>query len=151
MSVFQVVLWSIAGLLVAALCIVWWRRDARERREAALIRRWRNATAWNGDSSARVVLVMRVEPERVRLDDGETEIELDLPEPIRHLSAGGYALITGWIPAKRAAAKGRTVELRAEDVRDVFPAYTPALNDRLMGRGARAPGFISRLFGFRGP
>lgn len=147
---FQILLWGVTGLLLAFLCVGWWRQDVRERREAELGRRWRNATTWNADPSARVVRVSRLEPGVAWLDDGDTEISVDLPDAIASLEAGWYLHVTGWMPARRATRKGQTVTLSTANVRDAFPPHTPALNDRLTGMGDRKPGFVSRLLRLRG-
>lgn len=147
---FQIVLWGVTGLLLVVLSVFWWRRDARERREAELALRWRKATTWSADTSARVVRVARLDPGVVWLDDGDGEIEVHLPDGVAALDVGWYLHVTGWIPARRAATRGRTAKLGAENVRDAFPPNTPALTDRLMGRGGRKPGLVGRLLRLRG-
>lgn len=148
---FQIVLWGSTGLLLAALFVYWGRQSARERSEAELAQRWRNATVWNADTSARVVRVSRREGGIAWLNDGEGDIEVALPESVPPaLNTGWYVHVAGWVPARRAARKGRAAKLRAANVRDVFPPGTSALNDRLVGRGDRKPGFVSRLLGLRG-
>lgn len=148
---FEIVLWGATGLLVTGLIVFWWRQEVRERREAELGRRWRNATTWNADASARVVRIARVEQGVARVIDGELEIDIPLPDDVPpDVSAGWYLHVARWVPARRAAKKGQTVKLGIEDVRDVFPPHTPALNDRLTGRGDRKAGRVSRLLGLRG-
>lgn len=149
-DMFQILLWGATGLLIVGLCVFWWRQDVRERRDAQLARRWRDATVWNSDTSARVVRISRVGPASVWLDDGEVEIEVDLPDRESDLDIGWYLHVTGWMPARRATSRGRTLKLGGENVRDAFPPHTPALNDRLTGRGERKRGVISRLLGLRG-
>jgi len=62
-----------------------------------------------------------------------------------------FVHVTRWTAARRAASSGEAVKLGSENVRDAFPPGTPALADRLMGKGERRPGFVSRLLGLRGP
>jgi len=148
---FEIVLWGGTGLIAAALLFHWWRQDARERREAELFRRWRNATTWNRDTSARVVRISRIGQGVAWLDDGEGGIEVSLPDNLPPaLDAGWYAHVTGWMTARRATRKGKTVKLEAESVREVFPPDTPELINRLSGRGDRPPGIFGRLLGLRG-
>nr|WP_091737755.1 hypothetical protein [Microbacterium azadirachtae] len=147
---FPAILWSATGLIIAALSVLWWLKDRRERREAQLVRRWNNATIWNPDTTARVVRLSRAEPGRGWLDDGEVAIEVNLPDQKTPPGAGWYLSVTGWVPARRAALKGRIVRLGAESVQDVFPPDAPAVTHRMMGRGERRPGVIARLLGFRG-
>ncbi|MFJ3958420.1 hypothetical protein [Arthrobacter sp. NPDC090010] len=108
------------------------------------------ATVWNGDASVRVVRLSRVESGRGWLDDGQAVIEIDLPDGDTQLTTGWYLLVAGWMPAKSAVLAGRPAKLASENIRDTFPPDTPALNDRLMGRGERKGNFISRLLGWRG-
>ena len=150
METFQIVLWGTTGLLIVFLCVVWRRQEVRERREAELGHRWRKATTWNADKSARVVRVSRVAPGSAWLDDGDGEIEAELPDHLTALDAGWYLHVSGWMPARRAATRGQTVKISAAKVLDAFPPHTPALNDRLAGKGERKAGFVSRLLGLRG-
>ncbi|WP_341940848.1 hypothetical protein [Microbacterium sp. LWH10-1.2] len=148
-DLFQIVLWGSTGLLLAGLCTFWWRQDVRERRDAELVKRWRKGTVWSADTSARVVRVARVEPGRAWLD-GDHEIEVILPARVTDLDTGWYLHVTGWVPAARAVSKGESVTLDADHVLDAFPPHTPALDDKLAGRGERRPRFFSRLLGLRG-
>jgi hypothetical protein len=150
MDGFPVILWSVTGLIIAALCVHWWRQERRRRRDSELARRWNRATIWNPDTTARVVRLSRVEPGRGWLDDGEVAIEVDLPDPNSPPGAGWYLSVSGWVPARRAVLKGRSVRLGAESVQDVFPPEAPAVADRMMGRGERRAGLIARLLGLRG-
>lgn len=93
---------------------------------------------------------MGVHDGRGWLDDGEVVIEIGLPDGDTRLTAGWYLSVAGWIPAKKAALAGRPVKLASENIRDMFPPDTPALNDRLMGKGERRGNVISRLLGWRG-
>ncbi|MHC9042966.1 hypothetical protein ACYX8G_00180 [Microbacterium saperdae] len=147
---FQIVLWGTTGLLIVVLCVVWRRQELRESREGELGKRWRNATIWNADKSARVVRVARVDSASAWLDDGHGEIEVELPAQCEPLEAGWYLHVSGWMPARRAATKGQKVKISAENVRDAFPPHTPALDDRLTGRGERNARLVSRLLGLRG-
>ena len=148
---FQIVLWGATALVVVGLCVIWWRRDVRERRDAELTRRWTKATLWSADASARVVRVARIDPGVVWLDDGDVQIEVQMPDGMAPLDVGWFVHVTQWTAARRAARGGEAVRLGSENVRDAFPPGTPALADRLMGRGERRPGFVSRLLGLRGP
>jgi len=149
-DVFQIVLWGATALLLLALIIFWWRQDVRERREAALVRRWGNATTWNADRTARVVRVARLGPGGAWLEHEGVEFEVRLPDDIPAVGVGWYLHVEGWASAARAAEKGRTVRIGAENVREAFPPETPAVADRLMGRGDRRPGLVSRLLRMRG-
>lgn len=149
-DVFQIVLWGATALLLLALITFWWRQDVRERREAALARRWSKATTWNADRTARVVRVARLTSGVAWLEHEDVEFEVRLPDGLAGVEAGCYLHVTGWAPAARAAKRGRTVRIGAENVREAFPPETPAIVDRLMGRGDRPPGFVSRLFRMRG-
>ena len=147
---FQIVLWGTGALLVLGLCVHWWRGEVRERRDAERATRWRKATVWNADASARVVRLSRVEPGRGWLDDGQAVIEISLPDGDTRLAAGWYLAVEGWIPAQKAVLAGRPVTLASENIHDMFPPDTPALHDRLMGKGERKGTFLSRLLGWRG-
>lgn len=149
-DVFQIVLWSVTALLLLALFVFWWRQDARERRETELVRRWSKAVTWNADTSARVVRVARLDSGVARLDHEGVEFEVRLPDDIPAVGVGWYLHVAGWAPAARAAKKGETVRISAENVREAFPPETPAIADRLWGRGDRRPGLVSRLLRMRG-
>jgi len=149
-DLFQFVLWGTTALLLLALSVFWWRRDARERREAALVRRWGKAVTWNADRTARVVRVARLGPGVAWLEHEGVEFEVRLPDDIPAVGVGWYLHVAGWVSAARAAEKGRTVRIGAESVREAFPPETPAVADRLMGRGERKSGLMSRLLRMRG-
>lgn len=149
-DLFPIVLWGGTGLLLAGLCGLWSRGDARARRDAELGRRWARAVVWNADTTARVVRVARVDSGIAWLDDGDGEIAARLPEGLTAVDVGWYLHVAGWTSARRAAKGGRTATLGAEKVRDAFPPHTPVLYDRLSGRGERRPGWVSRLLGLRG-
>ena len=84
------------------------------------------------------------------LDDGEVQLEVDLTERNSAADVGWYLSVSGWMPARRAALKGRAVRLGAESVQDVFPPHAPAVTDHVMGKGERKPRLFGRLLGFRG-
>ncbi len=149
-DVFQIVLWSTTALLLLALCVFWWRQDVRERRETELVRRWNKAVIWSADRTARVVRVAWLASGVAGLEHEGVEFEVRLPDDIPGVGVGWYLHVTGWAPAARDAEKGRTVRIGAENVRELFPPETPAVADRLMGRGERKPGLVSRLLRMRG-
>ncbi|NMM91366.1 hypothetical protein B2J88_44920 [Rhodococcus sp. SRB_17] len=148
---FEFVLWGSTGLIVAGLLAFWWRQDARERREAELFKRWANATVWNSDPSARIVVISRTVEDVASLSDGVVEIEVVLTSDSPVVAeAGWYLLITGWTDAQDRAKRGESIAFGHAEILDSFPPHTPELVDRLRGRGDRPPRLASRLLGLRG-
>ncbi|MGO4204779.1 hypothetical protein AB4Z09_24155 [Rhodococcus sp. TAF43] len=150
-GMFEFVLWGSTGLIVAGLLAFWWRQDARERKEAELFKRWANATVWNNDPSAKVVVISRTVEDVASLSDGVVEIEalLTSDSPVV-AEAGWYLLIAGWTDARDRAKRGEPIVFGPAEILDSFPPHTPELVDRLSGRGDRPPRIASRLLGFRG-
>ncbi|MFI6433779.1 hypothetical protein [Rhodococcus oryzae] len=150
-GMFEFVLWGSTGLIVAGLLAFWWRQDVRERKEAELFKRWANATVWNGDLSAKIVVISRTVEDVVSLSDGVVEIEAVLTSDLPVFAeAGWYLLITGWADAQDRAKRGESIAFGPAEILDSFPPHTPELVDRLSGRGDRPPRLASRLLGFRG-
>jgi hypothetical protein len=150
-GMFEFVLWGSTGLIVAGLLAFWWRQDVRERKEAELFKRWANATVWNSDPSAKIVVISRTVEDVVSLSDGVVEIEAVLTSDSPVVAeAGWYLLITGWADAQDRAKPGESVAFGPAEILDSFPPHTPELVDRLRGRGDRPPRLASRLLGFRG-
>lgn len=148
---FEFVLWGSTGLVVAGLLAFWWRRDARERKEAELCKRWADATVWNSDPSARIVVISRTVGDIASLSDGVVEIEAVLAsDSSAVVEAGWYLLVTGWADAPDRTKRGEPIAFGPADILDSFPPHTPELVDRLRGRGDRPAGLVSRLLGLRG-
>ncbi len=146
---FEFVLWGSTGLIVAGLLAFWWRRDARERREAELYTRWANATVWNSDPSTKIVVVSRTVEDVASVSDGVAEIDAVLASD-PPVVAGWYLLVTGWADARDRAKRGESIAFGPAEILDSFPPHTPELVDRLRGSGDRPPGLVSRLLGLRG-
>ncbi|RVW11107.1 hypothetical protein EGT67_01165 [Prescottella agglutinans] len=148
---FEFVLWVSTGLVVAGLLAFWWRRDARERKEVELCRRWAAATVWNSDPSAKIVVIARTVGDVASLSDGVVEINaVSTPDSPVAVEAGWYLLVTGWADARDRAERGEPIAFGPGEILDSFPPHTPELVDRLRGRGDRPPGLASRLLGLRG-
>jgi len=148
---FEFVLWVSTGLVVAGLLAFWWRRDARERKEAELSRRWAAATVWNSDPSAKIVVIARTVGDVASLSDGVVEIDaVSTSDSPVAAQAGWYLLVTGWADARDRAERGEPIAFGPGEILDSFPPHTPELVDRLRGRGDRPPGLASRLLGLRG-
>ncbi len=146
---FEFVLWGATGLIVAGHLAFWWRRDARERREAELYARWASATVWNSDPSTRIVVVSRTVEDVASVSDGVAEIDAVLASDLP-VVAGWYLLVTGWADARDRAKRGESIAFGPAEILDSFPPHTPELVDRLRGSGDRPPGLVIRLLGLRG-
>ncbi|WP_433604990.1 hypothetical protein [Prescottella agglutinans] len=148
---FEVVLWGCTGLILAGLVAFWWRQDARERKEAELCKRWADATVWNSDPSAKIVVISRTVGDITSLSDGVVEIEAVLSsDSPAVVEAGRYLHIAGWTDARDRTNRGEPIAFGPADILDSFPPHTPELVDRLRGRGDRPAGLASRLLGLRG-
>ncbi|WP_430335053.1 hypothetical protein [Rhodococcus sp. ACT016] len=148
---FEFVLWGSTGLIVAGLLAFWWRQDALERKDTELFKRWANATVWNSDPSAEIVVISRAVEDVTSLSDGVVEIEAVLNSDSSVVAeVGWYLLITGWTDARDRAKLGEPIAFGPAEILDSFPPHTPELVDRLRGRGDRPPRLASRLLGLRG-
>ncbi|MDH6676922.1 hypothetical protein M2284_001120 [Rhodococcus sp. LBL1] len=148
---FEFILWGSTGLIVAGLLAYWWRQDALERKETELFKRWADATVWNSDPSAQIVVISRTVEDVASLSDGVVEIDAVLTSDSPVVAeVGWYLLIRGWTDARDCAKRGEPIAFGPADILDSFPPHTPGLVDRLRGRGDRPRSLASRLLGLRG-